>query len=196
MIRIQDTVVSLDLIERFFCCDLSACLGSCCIEGDAGAPVSADEVAKIEDILPRIAGRLLPQARQEVENNGVAYVDEEGDLVTSLINGGQCAFSTIEEGGVCLCAIEKAWRDGEIDFIKPISCRLYPVRLTEYSAFTAVNFHHWKICKPAETLGRAKGIRAYEFLREPLVARFGQEWYDELDLTAKEYLKSKESQEL
>lgn len=188
MLQIQDTLVSLDLLERFFCCDLSQCLGECCIEGDAGAPISQQEKEKIEEILPVIIDDLLPAARAEIERNGVAYIDEEGDLVTSIIDGRNCVFSCYGEGGMCLCAIEKAWRAGKIDFMKPVSCHLYPVRITEYPSFTAVNLHRWKICKCAEVLGRKKGIRAYEFLKGPLSRRFGDEWYKELEMTAKEYL--------
>lgn len=189
MLQIKDTLVSLDLLERYFCCDLPKCLGECCIEGDAGAPVTEEEVKKIEEILPEIIGDLLPAAVKEIEENGVAYIDVEGDLVTSLVNGGQCVFTTFGPDGMCQCAIEKAYREGRIGFMKPISCFLYPVRVKQYPSFTAVNFHRWKICKCAEILGRKEGLRAYEFLREPLIARFGKEWYDELALTAEEYFK-------
>ena len=187
MLQIQNTLVSLDLLERYFCCDLPACHGECCIEGDAGAPVSEEEAKKIEEILPKIIDDLLPAARKEIEENGVAYVDEEGDLVTQLVNGGQCVFTVFGADGMCQCAIEKAFREGRIDFRKPISCFLYPVRIKEYPTFTAVNFHRWKICKCAETLGRKVGLRAYQFLREPLIERFGNDWYEELRLTADEY---------
>ncbi len=187
MLQIQNTLVSLDLLERHFCCDLDKCLGECCIEGDAGAPITEEERKKIEEILPKIIDDLLPAARREIEENGVAYIDEEGDLVTSIVDGRNCVFSCFEANGMCHCAIEKAWRQGRIDFMKPVSCHLYPVRIKEYPSFTAVNFHRWKICKCAEILGRKLNLRAYEFLKEPLIRRFGQEWYDELSLTAKEY---------
>ncbi len=120
---------------------------------------------------------------------GASYIDEEGDTVTSIVGGKDCIFTCYAPGGMCLCALEKARREGRREFFKPISCSLYPVRLKEYDGFTAVNFHRWKICKAAEVLGRKMGVRAYEFLREPLIRRFGREWYDELDLTAKQYLK-------
>ena len=191
MLQIKDTLVSLDLVERFFCCDLGECLGQCCIDGDAGAPVTEEEVEKIRALLPEIWADLTPAARREIEENGLAYTDVEGDLVTSIIGGtGQCVFATMAPGGMCLCAIEKAYREGRVDFCKPASCHLYPVRLKRYPSFTAVNLHRWKICRAAEVLGRAKGIRAYEFLREPLIACFGKEWYDELALTCREYLKA------
>ena len=155
MLQIQDTLVSLDLVERFFFCDLDSCHGECCIEGDAGAPIS----------------------------------DEEGDRVTQIVGGKNCVFTCYGENGMCYCAIEKAYREGRIDFYKPISCHLYPVRLKQYPTFTAVNYHRWKICKCAEVLGRQKGVRAYQFLKEPLTRRFGKEWYDELCLTCEMYLK-------
>lgn len=188
MLQIGNTLVSLDLLERFFCCDLSKCRGECCIEGDAGAPVTEEEVKKIEEILPEILPDLCPQAQEEIKRNGVAYIDEEGDLVTSLVNGAQCVFTAFAPDGMCICAIEKAYREGRVDFMKPISCHLYPVRIKEYPTFTAVNFHRWKICRCAEALGRAHGNRAYKFLREPLVRRFGEEWYNELEFTAEQYL--------
>ncbi len=188
MLEIQNTLISLDLLERFFCCDLDKCKGECCIEGDAGAPITDEEKSKIEEILPEIFDELLPASQKVIKENGVAYVDEEGDLVTSIVDGGNCVFTCFEENGMCHCAIERAWRQGRIDFMKPISCHLYPVRIKEYPTFTAVNYHRWKICKCAEVLGRKKGIRAYEFLKAPLTRRFGEEWYDELYHTAKEYL--------
>lgn len=192
MLQIQDTIVSLDLLERYFCCDLASCRGECCIEGDAGAPITEEERRKIEEILPEIMDDLLPRSREVIEEQGVAYVDEEGDLVTSIVDGGNCVFTTFGPDGMCLCAIEKACREGRIDFLKPESCHLYPVRLTEYPSFTAVNLHRWNICKCAEVLGRKKGVRAYEFLRGPLERKFGPEWYEELALTAREYLAQKE----
>ena len=188
MLQIKDTLVSLDLAEQFFLCDLDSCLGECCIEGDAGAPISKEEYNKIKEILPIIWDDLLPQARQEIEKSGVGYIDEEGDLVTSIIDGKNCVFTCYAPRGMCQCAIEKAYREGRTDFYKPISCHLYPVRLKNYSSFTAVNYHRWKICKCAEILGRSKGVRVYQFLKEPLIRRFGQEWYDELCLACEAYL--------
>lgn len=188
MLQIKNTLVSLDLAEQFFCCDLDACKGECCIEGDAGAPLTEAEKAEIERILPEIIDDMIPAGRREVEANGVAYIDEEGDLVTTIVEGKNCAFTCYGKDGMCMCAIEKACREGRIDFLKPSSCHLYPLRLTEYPDFTAVNYHRWKICKPAEMLGRKLGLRLYQFLKEPLIKRFGQEWYDELCLACEAYL--------
>ena len=188
MLQIQDTLVTLDLAERFFCCDLGSCLGECCIEGDAGAPITKEEYEKLKEILPEIWDDLLPQAQEEIRANGVGYIDEEGDLVTSIVDGKNCVFTCYASDGMCQCAIEKAYREGRIDFYKPESCHLYPLRLIEYPTFTAVNYHRWKICRCAEILGRKNGVRLYQFLREPLVRRFGQEWYDELCLACETYL--------
>lgn len=191
MLQIGDKLVSLDLIERYFVCDLDACLGACCIEGDEGAPVTKEESDRIIEALPQVRDYMTPGGMREIDENGVDYIDREGDRVTALVNGCECAFTCREPGGMCLCALEKAHRAGVLeDNVKPISCRLYPVRVKEYDGFTAVNLHRWKICRPAEKLGVKLGVRAYEFLKGPLTAKFGKEWYDELDLTAREYLKS------
>ena len=178
MLEIQNTLVSLDLAEQFFCCDLDSCLGECCIEGDAGAPITEEEKKKIEEILPEIYDELLPAAKREIDSNGVAYIDEEGDLVTSIIDGRNCVFTCYEAGGMCHCAIERAYRQGRIDFCKPVS----------YPTFTAVNYHRWKICKCAELLGRKNGVRLYQFLKGPLERRFGKEWYAELCEACEAYL--------
>ena len=193
MLQIQNTIVTLDLAEEFFCCDLEKCLGACCIEGDAGAPVTIDEVAKIEEALPVVEPEMLPRAVEEVRQNGVAYVDQEGDLVTTILDGRNCAFTCYAPGGICLCALEKAFREGKTGFKKPATCSLYPLRLTTYPTFTAVNYHRWKICRDAVANGRKKGIRLYQFLRGPLTERFGQEWYDELAQACELYLSQKDS---
>ena len=185
---VGDVLVSRDCLEEYFCCDISDCHGACCIEGDAGAPVTEKEVSNIQSILPQIWDSLSVAARNEIERNGISYTDEEGDLVTSIVNNRNCVFTCYAPGGMCQCAIEKAYRAGKIDFYKPISCHLYPIRLKEYSTFTAVNYHRWKICKCAELLGRKNGVRLYQFLKEPLTRRFGKEWYDELCLACEAYL--------
>lgn len=189
MLLIDDKVVSLDIVEQFFCCDLDRCLGQCCIEGDAGAPLLSEEVTQLRKALPVVADDLTPSARRVIEEQGVCYRDKDGDLVTSLADGEACVFSTFAPGGKCLCALEKAHREGRLDFCKPISCALYPIRVTKYPSFTALNYHRWKICKSAEVCGREKHLRVYQVLREPLVRAFGKEWYDKLCHTAEEYLR-------
>jgi len=186
----DNTLVTLDVVERFFCCDIDACLGQCCIDGDAGAPLTAQEEQEIKQILPEIWDDLLPRAQQEIEQNGISYLDPEGELVTQILDDSNCVFSCYAPGGKCICAIEKAYREGRISFVKPISCALYPLRLkTLNNGSVAVNYHRWKICKSAEVLGRSKGIRVYEFLKEPLIRRFGQQWYDELVANCELYIK-------
>ena len=190
MIQINDTLVSLDVVERFFECDLDTCLGECCIEGDAGAPLLPEEKERLDALLPDVMPYLLPAAREVARQQGSSYVDEEGDLVTSIVNGKDCIFTCYAPGGKCLCVLEKLRREGRTEFFKPISCSLYPIRLKDYGGMTAVNYHRWKICKCAEILGRKNGVRIYEFLKDPLIRRFGERWYDELALTAKEWLKA------
>lgn len=188
MLQVGQALVSLDVIERFFICNLEKCLGACCVEGDAGAPITEEERCKFKEILDVVWDDLLPEARRVIEQQGVAYVDEEGDLVTSIVNGKDCVFTCYDKNGMCQCAIEKAYRAGKIDFYKPISCHLYPIRLKEYPDFSAVNYHRWKICKAGEVLGRSEKVRVYEFLKEPLIRRFGEAWYNELCEAAEAYL--------
>ena len=193
MFVIKDTLVSLDLVERFFVCDLSVCKGQCCIDGDAGAPLLDNEKDKIQDNIDRILPLLTPGGKKAVLEQGIAYYDPDGDLVTSLIEGCNCAFTVYSEDGTCLCALEKGYREGILPDLKPSSCFLYPVRLQKIGNMTGVNLHRWKICRCAEKNGERLGIRAYQFLKEPLVKKFGQEWYDELDHVAREWLKQKNS---
>lgn len=189
MFQIGDAIVGRDVVEKEFICDLSACKGSCCIEGEAGAPLEDEEVAILEKILPVVWDDLSPEAQEEINKNGVAYKDYDGEMVTSIINGEDCVFTYYDEHKICKCAIEKAYREGKIDFYKPISCHLYPIRVKQYKEFAAVNYHQWSICKQALKLGKAEGVKVYQFLKEPLIRRFGQEWYDELCLTAEEFIK-------
>ncbi|MCK9155172.1 MAG: DUF3109 family protein [Paludibacteraceae bacterium] len=186
MVQIGDTIVSFDLFEKSFLCDLSACKGQCCVEGDAGAPLEKKEVHIIKKILPIIWDDLSEKAKQVIDEQGVSTVDIEGDIVTPIVNGGECVYSYTDADGNCKCAIEKAYREGKIDFYKPISCHLYPVRLAKYAGYTAVNFHSWQVCKVAFELGKVKGVAVYKFLKEPLIRRFGEDWYKELEITARE----------
>lgn len=189
MIQIDDVIVHLDVLKEEFLCDLSSCKGACCIEGDAGAPVSAAEIEKIEALLPTIWEDLSEKAKQEIEKNGVAYIDEEGDLVTTIINGKDCAFTYYDKSGNCFCAIEKAYREGKIDFYKPISCHLYPIRVGDYGVYKALNYHKWDICQCARKLGKEKKVRVYQFLKDPLIRLFGETWYTELEEVAEELKK-------
>ncbi len=186
MVQVGDVVISWDVLRGKFICDLEACKGRCCIEGDAGAPVELDEVAKLEEVLPVIWEDLSPQAREIIEKQGVVYTDIEGDLVTSIVNNKDCVFTCYDEKGCCYCAIEKAYRIGKTDFYKPVSCHLYPIRVGNYGAYKAVNYNRWDICKAAILLGQKENMPVYRFLKEPLIRKFGAEWYDELELVVNE----------
>ena len=166
MVQIGDVVVSLDVFREKFLCNLDACKGECCIEGDAGAPVEPEEVKKLEEVLPVIWNELSPQAREVIGRQGVVYTDEEGDLVTSIVNGKECVFTCYDERGYCFCAIEKAYREGRCDFYKPVSCHLYPIRIDDYGSFKAVNYHRWDVCKAAVLLGKKENVPVYKFLKE------------------------------
>ncbi|MGL4853621.1 MAG: DUF3109 family protein [Phocaeicola sp.] len=186
MIQIDDVVVSLDVIKEKFICNLDACKGICCIEGDAGAPVEEEEVAKLEEVLPVIWDQLSPAAKAVINKQGVVYTDEEGDLVTSIVNNKDCVFTCYDERGYCYCAIEKAYREGKVDFYKPISCHLYPIRVGDYGPYKAVNYHCWDICKAAVLFGQKENVPVYKFLKEPLTRKFGTAWYAELENVAEE----------
>jgi hypothetical protein len=185
MIQIQQTLLSDDIFDEQFICDLCKCKGQCCVDGESGAPITQEEYAQIQRILPLIWEMLSPEAQSLINKQGIAYTDVDGELVTSIINGEECVFTWFDEEGVCKCAIDTAFREGLTDVQKPISCHLYPIRLTEYADFTAVNYHRWSICKPAVKLGRKEGLPIYRFLREPLIRRFGKDWYKEVCEVAK-----------
>ena len=189
MFLIQNTLVSLDVIEKEFCCELDTCRGCCCVEGDAGAPVSDEEVAEIEQILPILLPDMTKEAREVVAKQGISYLDPSGERVTSIVNDKDCIFARTDHNGWCYCLIEKAYNAGKIGFKKPISCHLYPIRLTRVGNYTGVEYHRWDICHCARQLGKKKHIPLYQFLREPLVRRFGEAWYAELELTASEWKK-------
>ncbi|PLX01173.1 MAG: DUF3109 domain-containing protein [Marinilabiliales bacterium] len=184
MLQIEDTLISLDLLEVHFICDLSCCKGSCCIEGDSGAPLTNDEIEYLEKNHKKISSYLSAEGKKKIEQDGVFYTDSDHDNVTSLINNKECAYVTFENG-ITQCAIEKAFENGNSDLQKPISCHLYPVRVKEYKDFTAVNYNKWDICKSALIKGEKHSIPLYQFLKEPLIRRFGQDWFDQLDYAAK-----------
>ena len=186
MVQIDDTIISLDVFDAKFICDLDKCKGECCVEGESGAPLEDDEVAKLEAVLPIVWDDLSEEAKAIINAQGVAYEDMDGDMVTSIVNGKDCVFTCYDASGMCKCAIEKAYREGKVDFYKPISCHLYPIRLEKYSDFTAVNYHRWSVCKAAEILGQKEGLPVYKFLKEPLIRKFGQEWYEQLEICADE----------
>lgn len=191
MVQIDDVIISLDIFREKFLCDLDACKGECCIEGDAGAPVELDEVECLEEVLPVVWNDLSEEARKVIEKQGVVYTDQDGDLVTSIVNGKDCVFTCYDERGYCYCAIEKAYRSGKCSFYKPVSCHLYPIRVGNYGPYKALNYHRWDVCKAAVLLGRKNDVPVYRFLKEPLIRKFGEDWYAEMELVAEELKKQK-----
>ena len=200
MVEIQGTLVSLDIFSEYFCCDLTRCHGLCCVEGDAGAPVGMDEVAELETASEVVMDELSPKAQKVIEENGVVYPDRDGELVTSIVNNKDCVFVRYEnistDGGrtrgprCALCAIDSAFRAGRLRWQKPISCALYPIRISTVGGVPALNYHRWDICRPAVELGRKLQLPLYRFLKEPLIRRFGEAWWNECDLTYRELKKA------
>ena len=234
ILDIDNILVSSDVLTEHFACDLEKCHGRCCIEGDAGAPITIDEIEHIEYNLDQVWPLLSAQAQSVIDKQGVAYTDQEGDLVTSIVGGKDCVFTcyddiklslpsensessenpgipgksgksgisgisgTLETSGnsassdrivknCCLCAYEKLYRQNKIQWCKPISCALYPIRVkTLRGGITALNYHRWDVCRDAVERGKREGIKVYQFLREPLIRRFGTEWYEQLCVAADE----------
>ena len=180
MVQIGDVIVSPDIFTEYFCCDLEKCKGECCVEGDAGAPVTLEEVGELENVLEVVWPDLSAQAQAIIDKQGVAYTDSEGDLVTSIVAGKDCVFTCYQQG-ICLCALEKAYRVGKTRFCKPISCALYPIReKTLSNGMVALNYNRWNVCAEAVKKGKELNIPLYQFLKQPLVRRFGEQWFEEL----------------
>ena len=193
ILEVGGVLISSDLLTELFCCDYEKCKGACCVEGDAGAPVTLDEIAGIEDALDTVWCDLSASAQAVIDKQGVAYTDKEGDLVTSIVRGKDCVF-TCYDGDSCLCALEKAYRQGKTRFCKPVSCSLYPIREKNFgNGVIGLNYNRWDICRDAVKKGQALGLPLYQFLKEPLIRRFGEDWYQELldivqELKAQGYL--------
>ena len=191
MLQIKNTLVSRDVIERGFACDLPVCKGICCVEGDAGAPLESREVECLNRSLPAVWNDLSSSAKEIIKADGVACLDASGELVTSIVDGKDCVFTYYDAEGTCLCALEKAFLEGRTEFRKPISCRLYPIRVNNYGMHQSVNYDRWHICRCGEKLGERIKLPLYRFLKSPLIDKFGQEWYDELELTAEQWSECK-----
>lgn len=189
MFQIDKTIVSEEVIQKDFVCNLSACKGECCIAGEAGAPLEPDEVAILKDIYPKVRPFLRPEGIKAIEEQGTHIKTDLDELETPLVNGAECAYVTFTKDGVASCGIEDAYNAGEVDFRKPISCHLYPVRLQEYSKFTAVNYHKWPICDDACTLGKELQVPVYKFTKDALIRKFGEAWYEELEAVAEHFRK-------
>jgi hypothetical protein len=184
MIQIGNTIVSFDIFESKFLCDLPMCNGACCVEGDSGAPLTDEEAIDIEIYYPVFEKYLQQKYKAEIEYQGTSIVDFDGELVTPLYNNKECVFTFIDTDGITKCAIEKAYLNGEIPFRKPVSCHLFPIRITEHKDFDAVNYQQIKICAPGKTCGQKNQLPLYKFLKEPLIRKYGEQWYNELEIAA------------
>ena len=184
MVQVEDKIVSFDVFEKQFVCDLSACKGACCIDGDAGAPLSDNEL----DVLSKIFDKVKPYMRQEgiaaIEQQGLYVVDADGDNTTTLVNNKECAFVSFDQNGIAKCSIEQAYNDDKIGFKKPISCHLFPIRVKRYKDFDAINYESLDICKPACECGHKLQVPVYLFLKEPLVRSYGIAWFEQLSKAA------------
>ncbi|GAA4447949.1 DUF3109 family protein [Nibrella saemangeumensis] len=180
MILIDNTCISDDIAEKFFVCNLEKCKGACCVEGDMGAPLEHSELAILKEIYPKVKPYLSAEGIRAIEEQGLYEEDFDGDYVTTTVNGRECVYAIYDEKGTLKCGIEQAYLDGKINFKKPISCHLYPIRITKYEHYHALNYDRWPICSPACGLGKELNVPVYRFVREALVRAYGQQWYDEL----------------
>ncbi|WP_339700723.1 DUF3109 family protein [uncultured Marixanthomonas sp.] len=187
MFQLGKAIISEDIIEKEFVCNLSACKGACCIEGEAGAPVTEEETKILKEIYPKVKPFLRPEGIQAIEAQGTFIKSPQADLETPLVNGKECAYVTFTENGTASCGIEDAYNAGEVDFRKPISCHLYPVRIQDYSEFSAINYHRWPICDDACTLGKELQVPIYKFVKDALIRKYGEDWYAELEKVAANY---------
>ena len=186
MFQLGKTIVSENILSNDFACNLSACKGACCVDGDAGAPLDKEETQQLQSIYPKLKSYLRPEGIEAIENQGVFVTTEDGEFETPLIDGEDCAYVIFDEHQTALCGIEEAYNQGDIDWKKPVSCHLYPVRVKDYSEFSAVNYHKWHICDDACSLGKELQIPIYKFVKEALIRKFGAQWYEELEKIATE----------
>jgi len=186
MFQLGKTIVSEDIIKKEFVCNLSACKGKCCIDGEAGAPLEEEELQILLDIYPKIKPFLREEGIKAIEDQGL-FITTEGEYETTLINEKDCAYVIFDEKNMAKCGIEEAYNQGVIDWKKPISCHLYPVRIMDYSEFSAVNYHKWPICDDACTLGKELQVPVYKFVKEALIRKFGGDWFTELEKVAENY---------
>jgi hypothetical protein len=193
IIEIENKLVSSELFSKQFVCNLSACKGACCVEGDTGAPLEKEEITLIENSLDKIKPYMTPEGIKAVDAEGVSYLDSFDDPVTMLVKGKECAFVFRDEQGITKCSIEKAYREGDIVFNKPISCHLYPIRVKKHTEYESLNYDRWSICKDACTLGKELKVSVYRFLKEPLVRAYGAGFYKEMEKVEKELEKQSSS---
>ena len=185
MFQLQKTIVSEEILEKQFVCNLTACKGACCIDGDAGAPLDKEETLILDEIFKNIKPILREEGVKAIEEQGTYIITDKGEYETPLINNADCAY-VIYDKNIALCGIEQAYNQGLISYKKPISCHLYPIRVNQYSSFAAVNYHKWYICNDACILGKELQVSVYKFLKEPLIRKFGEAWYNQLEKIAEE----------
>ncbi len=192
MFQLDKTIVSEEVLEKEFVCNLNACKGACCVNGDAGAPLEKEELETLQEILPILKSYLRKEGLQAIEEQGTYTTNEFGEHETTLIDGADCAYVIYDDKNVALCGIEEAYNQGEISFKKPVSCHLYPIRIKQYSEFAAVNYDKWEICDDACSLGKELRVPVYKFVKQALVRKFGEGWYAELEKVAEERNNSKQ----
>ncbi len=180
MIEVGHVILTDDIKDEYFVCDLAKCRGACCVEGDLGAPLTREELPVLREIYPQVTPYLTATGRHHIDQRGPYVLDEEGEYSTTTIGRRECAFAVYDDAGILKCGIEQAYLDGKISFQKPISCHLYPLRITRYARFEAVNYDRWHICKDACTHGLNLQVPLYKFLQQPLIRKYGEEWYREL----------------
>lgn len=189
LVEIGNKVVSTQIFERKFVCDLNACKGACCVEGDAGAPLTYEEVSILEDDLEAIKPFMRKKGIEAVEKTGVFYMDQDNEPVTTLVNNSECAFVYFDENGITKCAVEQAHKEGKTNFKKPISCHLYPIRVKKFNDFKALNYDKWNICEPACKCGESLNVPVFKFLKEPIIRAFGEDFFQELLIVDEEIKK-------
>ncbi len=189
MFQLGKTIVSEEIIENDFICNLSACKGACCVDGDAGAPLEDKETEILVDIYAKVKPFLRPEGIKVIEEEGAFVKGDDDEWETPLINGSECAYAFFDDKNTAKCGIEEAYNQGKIKWKKPVSCHLYPIRIREYTELTAVNYHKWEICDPACSLGEELKVPVYKFVKEALIRKFGEDWYAELETVAQDHLK-------
>lgn len=181
MIIIDKTLLSDELYTECFVCDLTVCHGGCCVHGDAGAPLEKRETVILNDILSRVKPYMRKEGIESVDKLGAFVQDEDNEYTTPLVKGVECAYVFFDGDDIAKCAIEKAFEERKIDFRKPVSCHLYPVRITEHTSYDAVNYHRWPICDCARKKGKKLEVPIYKFVKDALIRKYGENWYAELD---------------
>ncbi len=192
MISIDNTLISDDVFDKKFVCDLNACKGGCCVAGESGAPLEKDELAMIEGVVEKVKPYMNKRGRKAIEKHGAWVLDSDGDYTTTLVaKNKECAFVIFDENKIAKCAIEMAHKDGVVDWQKPLSCHLYPIRITHHKNYDALNYHKWNVCKPACACGEKLNVPVYKFLKAPLIRAYGKEWFKKLELAYEQHTAAK-----